>query len=90
MRISIARSAIFASAILAVTGCQNGGYNSIAKTWWPWGQSKEKYDTSALAACCQGVIDLASAQSLARPIDTAGDTRRGHDTIREFRRAHAR
>jgi acetoin utilization deacetylase AcuC-like enzyme len=48
------------------------------------------YDTGALAACCQGVIDLASAESVKRPIDTAGDTRRGQDTIREFRRAHSR
>lgn len=48
------------------------------------------YDTGALAACCQGVIDLASAESVARPLETAGDTRRGHDTIREFRRAHSR
>ncbi|HUE90214.1 MAG TPA: histone deacetylase [Vicinamibacterales bacterium] len=48
------------------------------------------YDTSALAECCQGVIDLASAESVLRPLDTSGDTRRGHDTIREFRRAHSR
>jgi acetoin utilization deacetylase AcuC-like enzyme len=47
------------------------------------------YDTGALAACCQGVIDLASAASVERPIDADGETRRGHDTIREFRRAHA-
>jgi acetoin utilization deacetylase AcuC-like enzyme len=48
------------------------------------------YDTGALAACCQGVIDLASAVSLKRPVDTAGDTRRGLDTVGEFRRAHSR
>ena len=48
------------------------------------------YDTGALAACCQGVIDLASTESVERPIDIAGDTRRAHDTIREFRRAHSR
>jgi acetoin utilization deacetylase AcuC-like enzyme len=48
------------------------------------------YDTSALAVCCQAVIDLASADSVGRPIDTSGDTRRGHDTIRDFRRAHSR
>ncbi len=48
------------------------------------------YDTSALAACCQGVIDLASAEAVPRPNDTAGEARRGHDTIREFRRAHSR
>jgi acetoin utilization deacetylase AcuC-like enzyme len=48
------------------------------------------YDTSALAGCCQGVIDLASAASVERPIDTSGEARRGHDTIREFRRAHSR
>ena len=43
------------------------------------------YDTSALAECCQRVIDLASATSVSRPTETSGDTRRGHDTIREFR-----
>jgi acetoin utilization deacetylase AcuC-like enzyme len=48
------------------------------------------YDTSALAACCQGVIDLASAEAVQRPSDTAGEARRGHDTIRNFRRAHSR
>jgi acetoin utilization deacetylase AcuC-like enzyme len=48
------------------------------------------YDTGALAGCCQGVIDLASAESIERPIDASGDTRRGHDTIRQFRRAHSR
>jgi acetoin utilization deacetylase AcuC-like enzyme len=48
------------------------------------------YDTSALTGCCQQVIDLASAESVSQPIDTSGDTRRGTDTIREFRRAHSR
>jgi acetoin utilization deacetylase AcuC-like enzyme len=48
------------------------------------------YDTGALAACCQGVIDLASAESVVPPLDIAGDTRRGQDTIREYRRAHPR
>jgi hypothetical protein len=48
------------------------------------------YDTGALAACCQGVIDLASAESVAQSPETLGETRRGHDTIREFRRAHSR
>jgi acetoin utilization deacetylase AcuC-like enzyme len=47
------------------------------------------YDTSALAACCQGVIDLASAEAVLRPNDIAGEARRGHDTIRQFRRAHS-
>jgi acetoin utilization deacetylase AcuC-like enzyme len=48
------------------------------------------YDTGALAACCQGVIDLASAESVVPPLDIAGDTRRGQDAIRAFRRAHPR
>jgi acetoin utilization deacetylase AcuC-like enzyme len=48
------------------------------------------YDTGALAECCQGVIDLASAVSVASPLDLSGDARRGQDTIREFRRAHSR
>jgi acetoin utilization deacetylase AcuC-like enzyme len=48
------------------------------------------YDTSALAECCQSVVDLASAESLRRPTETSGDTRRAHDTIRDFRTAHRR
>jgi acetoin utilization deacetylase AcuC-like enzyme len=48
------------------------------------------YDTGALAACCQGVIDLASAESVVPPLDIAGDTRRGQDAIRGYRRAHQR
>jgi acetoin utilization deacetylase AcuC-like enzyme len=48
------------------------------------------YDTGALAACCQGVIDRAAAESVAPPVDVSGDTRRGHDTIGEFRRAYSR
>jgi acetoin utilization deacetylase AcuC-like enzyme len=48
------------------------------------------YDTGALAACCQGVTDLASAESVVPPLDIAGDTRRGQDAIRGYRRAHQR
>lgn len=48
------------------------------------------YDTGALADCCQRVIDLASADAPLPPGDMAGDTRRGHDTLREFRQAHSR
>lgn len=48
------------------------------------------YDTSALAGCCQTVIDLASQESVPRPRDTSGETRRGTDTISKFRRAHSR
>jgi len=48
------------------------------------------YDTSALAECCQRVIDLASAEPALQPAERTGDTRRGHETIRDFRRAHSR
>jgi acetoin utilization deacetylase AcuC-like enzyme len=48
------------------------------------------YDTSALAECCQDVIDLASADSLPPAGEPDGDTRRGGDTIAAFRRAHRR
>jgi acetoin utilization deacetylase AcuC-like enzyme len=48
------------------------------------------YDTSALAECCQDVIDLASADTLAGATEISGDTRRGEDTIRAFRAAHQR
>ncbi len=48
------------------------------------------YDTSALAECCQSVIDLASAASLPPAKDVQGDTRRGEDTLDAFRRAHRR
>jgi acetoin utilization deacetylase AcuC-like enzyme len=46
------------------------------------------YDTSALAECCQGVIDLASADSLPPIRALSGDTTRGEDTLRQFRKAH--
>jgi acetoin utilization deacetylase AcuC-like enzyme len=48
------------------------------------------YDTSALAECCQKVTDLASAETLPRLSDTEGDTRRGQETLRDFRAAHRR
>jgi acetoin utilization deacetylase AcuC-like enzyme len=48
------------------------------------------YDISALAECCQAVIDLASAANLPEVKDMQGDTRRGEDTIAAFRRAHRR
>ena len=48
------------------------------------------YDTSALAECCQRVIDLASAEPAPQPAERTGDNRRGHETIRDFRRAHSR
>jgi acetoin utilization deacetylase AcuC-like enzyme len=48
------------------------------------------YDTSALVECCQSVIDLASAGSLPQVTDATGDTRRGHETLRDFRMAHGR
>jgi acetoin utilization deacetylase AcuC-like enzyme len=48
------------------------------------------YDTSALAECCQAVIDLAGADAMA-PVDEAlGDTRRGDETRRAFLTAHRR
>jgi acetoin utilization deacetylase AcuC-like enzyme len=48
------------------------------------------YDTSALADCCQNVVDLASADTLPPATDISGDTRRGQDTIRDVRAAHRR
>lgn len=45
------------------------------------------YDTHALADCCQRVIDLASADNVDVPVEPAGDTRRGHETLHEFRRS---
>ena len=52
--------------------------------------SEGGYDTSALAECCQAVINLASAESLPTVSEPEGDTRRGDDTIAAFRRAHRR
>jgi acetoin utilization deacetylase AcuC-like enzyme len=46
------------------------------------------YDTSALAECCQQVIDLAAADTLPRVPDLSGDTTRGERTLRDFRAAH--
>ena len=46
------------------------------------------YDTSALAECCQHVIDLAAAESLRAISDLSGDSARGEETLRAFRRAH--
>jgi acetoin utilization deacetylase AcuC-like enzyme len=48
------------------------------------------YDTSALAECCQRVIALAAAETLAEPTSPDRDTRRGEDTLRDFRAAHRR
>jgi acetoin utilization deacetylase AcuC-like enzyme len=46
------------------------------------------YDTGALAACCQNVVDLAAAEDLPSVIEAAGDIRRGEETRDAFRRAH--
>jgi acetoin utilization deacetylase AcuC-like enzyme len=46
------------------------------------------YDASALADCCQRVIDLASATTRQASVDAAGDSRRGQETLAAFRRAH--
>lgn len=43
------------------------------------------YDTSALAECCQRVIDIASAETLPAPSVHPGDVRRGEETLRAFR-----
>lgn len=48
------------------------------------------YDTTALAECCQRVIDIASAATLPTPQGSYGDTRRGQETLRDFRAAHRR
>jgi acetoin utilization deacetylase AcuC-like enzyme len=48
------------------------------------------YDLTALAECCQTVIEVASAGSVRPPADAEGDTRRGEDTVAAFRRAHRR
>jgi acetoin utilization deacetylase AcuC-like enzyme len=46
------------------------------------------YDTTALAECCQRVIELASADQVALAGGTDGDTRRGLETLRDFRANH--
>jgi acetoin utilization deacetylase AcuC-like enzyme len=40
------------------------------------------YDTTALAACCQRVLDLGSSRALPPPSPIAGDSRRGAATLR--------
>jgi acetoin utilization deacetylase AcuC-like enzyme len=47
------------------------------------------YDTSALAECCQRVIDITSATDPPPAQIAAGDTRRGAATLTAVRRAHA-
>ena len=46
------------------------------------------YDTSALAECCERVIELAAARAVSAPSAIAGDTRRGERTLTEFGKAH--
>ena len=46
------------------------------------------YDTSALAECCERVIELAAARAVSAPAAIAGDTRRGERTLAEFGKAH--
>jgi acetoin utilization deacetylase AcuC-like enzyme len=48
------------------------------------------YDTSALAECCQAVIDRAAANVRAHMTVSSDETRRGDDTLRQFRTAHHR
>lgn len=48
------------------------------------------YDTTALAECCQKVIDIACAQTLPPISENYSDTRRGQETLRDFRAAHRR
>ena len=43
------------------------------------------YDTSALAECCQRLVDLASAEVVAAPAPVTGDSRRGAATEAEVR-----
>ena len=52
--------------------------------------SEGGYDTSALAACCQHVIDLASADTVASLEPLAGDTRRGQQTLSDVRKTRGR
>lgn len=46
------------------------------------------YDTSALAECCQSVIELSASGTLSAPAAIAGDTRRGQRTLAGFGKAH--
>jgi acetoin utilization deacetylase AcuC-like enzyme len=46
------------------------------------------YDTSALAECCQSVIELSMSGEVSAPMAIAGDTRRGQRTLAEFGKAH--
>jgi acetoin utilization deacetylase AcuC-like enzyme len=46
------------------------------------------YDTSALAECCQCVIDLTSADALEDPPPATGDTSRADATAVDVRRVH--
>lgn len=50
--------------------------------------SEGGYDTSALAECCERVIELAAARAVSAPSAIAGDTRRGERTLTEFGKAH--
>jgi len=47
------------------------------------------YDTSALAECCQCVIDLTSADVLEDPPPATGDTSRADAIVPDVRRVHA-
>ena len=46
------------------------------------------YDTSALAECCQSVIERSVSGTVSLPTAIAGDTRRGQRTLAEFGKAH--
>ena len=46
------------------------------------------YDTSALAECCQRVIELAASENVSLPAAVEGDSRRGQRALAEFRKAH--
>jgi acetoin utilization deacetylase AcuC-like enzyme len=49
------------------------------------------YDTSALAECCQMLIERCDAGPVERaPAPLEGDTRRAEQTLEAFRRAHRR
>jgi acetoin utilization deacetylase AcuC-like enzyme len=46
------------------------------------------YDTSALAECCQRLIELAASRAVSAPSAIAGDTRRGERALAGFGKAH--
>jgi acetoin utilization deacetylase AcuC-like enzyme len=46
------------------------------------------YDTSALAHCCQGVLDLSACARLDEPAIITGDAPRGRATLRAYRQSH--